>query len=93
MKFKLLSVFYTLHRHDGTTAALVGNVLIGFTLRYSFASLSVYLLYGVGVFSLLPTPIFIITFLKVVRDQMKTIITCHCSHFHQIQPLQDPTVK
>ena len=52
--------------------------------------MSVYLLYGVRVFSLLPTPIYIITFLKVVWNQMKAILTCHCSHSRQIKPSRAP---
>ena len=77
----------------GSAVYLVGNLLIGFATFFSSASVAVYFLYGVGVFSLLPTPIGIIIFLKAVQDQMKTIMTCHCSHFHQIQPLQEPIVK
>ena len=61
----------------GSAVYLVGNVLIGVSASLTSASVSVYLLYGVGVFSLLPTPIGIIIFLKVVQDQMKKIITCH----------------
>ena len=69
----------------GNTVNLVGNVVqiaCGFA---SYASVSAYLLYGVGVLSLIPTPIFIILMLKVVQDQMKAIITCHCSQ-HRIYP-------
>ena len=77
----------------GSAVYLVGNLLLGFAAIFSSASVSVYLLYGVGVFSLLPTPIGIIIFLKAVQDQMKAIIACHCSHFNQIQPLQEPMVK
>ena len=72
-----------------TALSLAGNLLIIFGATYVSASVSVYLMYGVGVLSLLPTPILIIIFLKVVQDQMKAIITCHCKHSHKIQPFPE----
>ena len=73
----------------GIAVGLAGNLLIYLCATFSSASVSVYLLYGVGVLSLIPTPIFIIMFLKVVQDQMKAIITCHCNHSHRIQPFPE----
>ena len=76
----------------GNAVNVVGNLLIILTAALSNASASVYFLYGVGVLSLFPAPIFIIMFLKAVRDQMRAIITCHRSHSHQVQP-QVPVEK
>ena len=68
----------------GTAVNLAGNLLVVLCAVFSSASISVYLLYGVGVLSLFPTPIFIIIFLKVVQEQMKAIITCHYVRSYQI---------
>ena len=70
----------------GSAVNLAGSLLIVVTAFTSYASASLYLLYGFGVLSLFPTPVLIIMFLKVVQDQMKAIITYHCSHSHQIRP-------
>ena len=48
----------------GNAMNLTANLFIAILNFTSNASMSVYLLYGVGVFSLLPTPIYIITFLR-----------------------------
>ena len=77
----------------GNAVNLAGNLLITLCTAFSYASVSVYLLYGFGVVSLLPAPIFIIMFLKVVQDKMKAIITCHCSHSRRIQPLHAELVE
>ena len=71
----------------GSAVNLAGSLLIVACAFTSYASASVYLLYGFGVLTLLPTPIFIIMFLKVVQEHMKAIMACHCSHSHQVQPL------
>ena len=76
----------------GNAVNVAGNLLIILTAVFSYAAASVYLLYGVGALSLFPTPIFIIMFLKAVRNQMKAIITCQHSHSNQIQP-QVPVEK
>ena len=76
----------------GSAVNVAGNVVITVCAFASYTSVSVYLLYGVGVLSLLPTPIFITMFLKVVRDQMKAIITCHRNH-HRILPLSEVVAK
>ena len=72
----------------GNAVNFAGTLLIVVAAYFSTAAVSVYLLIGFGVPSLLPTPIFIIMFLKLVQDQMKAIITCHCSHSHAIHPMQ-----
>ena len=77
----------------GNAVNVAGNLLIILTAVFSYAAVSVYLLYGVGVFSLFPTPIFIIMFLKIVRDQMKAIITCQSSRSHQIQTTDQETIE
>ncbi len=77
----------------GNAVNVAGNLLIILTAVFSYAAVSVYLLYGVGVVSLFPAPIFIIMFLKVVRDQMKAIITCQHSHSHQIQTTDQETIE
>ena len=78
----------------GNAVNLASNLLLALTgFIFSNAAVSVYLLYGFGVLSLLPTPIFIIMFLKAVQGQIKAIITCHRSHFHQIQPIPEPIEK
>ena len=76
----------------GNAVNVAGNLLLILAAVFSNASVSVYLLYGFGVLSLFPAPIFIIMFLKAVRDQMRAIITCHRSHSHQIRP-QVPVEK
>ena len=70
----------------GNAVNLAGNLLISVCAFISYASVSVYLLYGFGVLSLFSAPIFIIMFLKVVQDQIKAIITCHSNHSRRIQP-------
>ena len=77
----------------GNAVNVAGNLLIILTAYFSNASASVYLLYGFGVVSLFPAPIFIIIFLKVVRDQMKAIITCQHSRSHQIQTTDQETME
>ena len=77
----------------GNAVNVAGNLLIILTAYFSNASASVYLLYGFGVVSLFPAPIFIIIFLKVVRDQMKAIITCQYSRSHQIQTTDQETME
>ena len=61
----------------GNAVNLTGNLGITICAFTSYTSVSAYLLYGFGVLSLIPTPIFIIVFLKAVQDQVKKIITCH----------------
>ena len=78
----------------GSTVNLASNLLLALTgFIFSNASASVYLLYGAGVLSLLPTPIFIIMFLKAVQGQIKAIVTCHRGYSHQIQPILEPIEK
>ena len=77
----------------GNVVNLAGTLLITVAAYFSATSVSVYILYGFGVISLLPTPIVIIMFLKSVQNQMKAVVTCHCSHstaVHPAQPLEKP---
>ena len=72
----------------GNAVNLAGNLLIVVAAYFSTDSVSVYLSYGIGVLSILPTPIGIIMFLKLVQDQMKAIVTCHCNHSTAVHPVR-----
>lgn len=74
----------------GNAINAAAGVLTVICAYFSATFVSVCILIMFGVLSLLSTPIFIIMFLKVVQDQLKAIITCHCSHSSAIHPLKQP---
>ena len=72
----------------GNAVNAAASLLILICAYFSAAFASVYILLGFGMLSLLSTPIFVIIFIKLVRDQMKDIITCHYRRSNAIQPLE-----
>ena len=59
----------------GGAINIAGHILPG-TISISAEPPGLYLAYGIGVASLLPAPVIIIGYLKLVQEQIKKIFTC-----------------
>ena len=59
----------------GAAINIAGQLIPG-VVALNSAAPGVYLSYGIGAASLLPTPIIIIAYLKPVQEQVKKIVTC-----------------
>ena len=59
----------------GGAINVAGQILPG-AIKYYAEDPGMYLTYGFAAFSLLPTPIIIIAYLKPVQEQLKKIVTC-----------------
>ena len=65
-----------------STGCIVAGVLTYFTT--GAAAPIIYFVFVTGLFSLYPTPILVLTFLKPVRDKLKTCLPCWCLYGHHL---------
>ena len=62
---------------SGNLINLFGQAVVT-AIVYSSDAPAVYLSYGIGMLSLLPAPVFVVIFLKPVREKMRAALFCHC---------------
>ena len=62
---------------SGNLINLFGQAVVT-AIVYSSDAPAVYLSYGIGMLSLLPAPVFVVIFLKPVREKMRAVLFCHC---------------
>ena len=62
---------------SGNLINLFGQAVVA-AIVYSSDAPAVYLSYGIAMISLLPAPVFVVIFLKPVREKMRAVLFCHC---------------
>ena len=72
-----LAMFLLTGNLINSTGSIVISILAYFTTGHGSVAL-IYFIYAIGLLSLYPTPILILSFLKPVRDNLKMILKCIC---------------
>lgn len=77
MTMTKLAMFLLTGNLFNSTGSLVISILANFTTGSGSVAL-IYCIYVIGLLSLYPTPILILSFLKPVRNKLKTFLKCTC---------------